>query len=205
MNTADRGRHYEATELLTRSAESAAGAGRGRQAAWSYGVLARSLLLTNRWPEAQEAAERSAAICDRERWIAFRPWPQALRAQCLTEAGRFGDAHREAEEAFAVACELGDPCWEGMAGRALALNAFRAGDLAAAESWIADARRRCDRVSDRYVWVSGYLALAQVEIAGSVRPDLVRPLAAKLRDHAIRFDLPEFLTWALVYQDGQRS
>jgi DNA-binding SARP family transcriptional activator len=200
MNRADRGRHHEATELLTRSAESAAGADRGRQAAWSYGVLARSLLLSNRWPEAQEAAERSAAICDRERWIAFRPWPQALRAQCLTEAGRFGDAHRDAEDAFAVACELGDPCWEGMAGRALALNALRAGDLAAAESWITDARRRCDRVSDRYVWVSGYLALAQVEIAETARPDLVGTLAAKLRDHAIRFDLPEFLAWALVYQ-----
>jgi DNA-binding SARP family transcriptional activator len=207
MNRADLGRHEEAAGLLTRSAESAARAGRGRQAAWSYGVLARSLVLTGRWPQAQAAAERSAAICDQERWIAFRPWPQALLAQCLTEAGRFGDAQREAEEAFAVACELGDPCWEGMAGRALAVNALRAGDPGTAESWITDARRRCDRVSDRYVWVSGYLALAQIEIAAKGRPDLVGGLTAGLRDHAIRFDLPEFLTWALVHQAeaGDRS
>jgi hypothetical protein len=52
-----------------------------------------------------------------------------------------------------------------MAGRALAVNALRAGDPGAAEAWIADARRRCDRVPDRYVWVSGYLALAPAEIA----------------------------------------
>jgi len=207
MNAADRGRHHDAIGLLTSSAESAAEAGRGRQAAWSYGVLARSLLLAGRWPEAEEAAERSVDLCDRERWIAFRPWPQALRAYCRTEAGRFGAAGRDAEEAFAMACELGDPCWEGMAGRALALNALRAGDRPAAESWIADARRRCDRVSDRYVWVSGYLALAQLEIISAGRPELVGPRAAELRDHAIRFDLPELLLWALVYraESGDRD
>jgi hypothetical protein len=200
MNRADLGRHQDAADLLTRSVTAAASAGRGRQEAWSYGLLARSLLLTRRWDEAQEAAERSTAICDRERWIAFRPWPQTLRAFCLTEAGRFDDAQREAEDAFAMACELGDPCWEGMAGRALAVNALRTGDATAAVSWIADARQRCDRVPDRYVWVSGYLALAQLEITASVRPELVGPLAGKLRGHAVRFDLPEFLAWALVHQ-----
>jgi DNA-binding SARP family transcriptional activator len=200
MNEADMGRHHDAAELLTRSVDAATDAGRGRQTAWSYGLLARSLMLTHRWEEGRAAAERSMALCDQERWIAFRPMAQAVRASCLTEAGRFDEAHGEAEEAFAMACELGDPCWEGLAGRALAVNALRTGDQAAASSWIADARQRCDRVPDRYVWVSGYLALAQVEITAGVRPELVGTLAAELRRYALRFDLPEFLTWALVYQ-----
>jgi DNA-binding SARP family transcriptional activator len=200
MNQADLGRHHDAAQLLTRSVDAAAAAGRGRQTAWSSGLLARSLVLTHRWDEGRVAAERSMALCDQERWIAFRPMPQALRASCLTEAGQFDEAHGEAEEAFAMACELGDPCWEGLAGRALAVNALRTGDPAAATAWIADARQRCDRVPDRYVWVSGYLALTQVEITAGVRPDLVGTLAADLRRYALRFDLPEFLTWALVYQ-----
>jgi hypothetical protein len=38
--------------------------------------------------------------------------------QCLAQAGRWEQAIEEAEHAFALACELGDPCWEGMAARA---------------------------------------------------------------------------------------
>jgi hypothetical protein len=85
-----------------------------------------------------------------------------------------------------------------MAGRALALLALRAGDEAAAEEWITDARRRCDRVPDRYVWVSGFVALGHLEIAARQQPDLVMPLARRLYRDALRTDLPEFIGWALT-------
>jgi hypothetical protein len=142
-----------------------------------------------------------------ERWNAFLPWPQVLRAQCLAKAGRWTEAGAEAEHAFALACELGDPCWEGMAARLLGLVALNAGDSAAAQTWFVDARRRCDRVSDRYVWVSAYIGLAELEIAARQRTDRVVPLAARLHDDAVRYDLPEFLAWALVHQAeyGDRS
>ena len=159
MNEADQGRHDSAAGLLARSAQTAAVAGSRRQEAWSVGVMARSLLLAGQVEEARAAAERSIGICDRERWTAFVPWPQAIRAHCLAAAGRCDEARDEAENSFALACQLGDPCWEGMAGRALALLALRAGDQAAAEAWIFEARRRCDRVPDRYVWVSGFVGL----------------------------------------------
>jgi len=150
--------------------------------------------------KAQAAAERSIAICDRERWNAFLPWPQAPRAHCLAAAGRCGEARDDAENAFALACQLGDPCWEGMAGRALALLALHAGDGAAATEWITDARRRCDRLPDRYVWISGFVALEQLEIAARLQPELVAPLARRLYQDALRMDLPEFTAWALIYQ-----
>ena len=92
------------------------------------------------------------------------------------------------------------PCWEGMAARALGLLALHAGDLGAAQVWLADARRRCDRVPDRYVWVSAYIGLAQLETAARANIDLVAPAAARLYEHAVLGDLPEFLAWALVYQ-----
>jgi DNA-binding SARP family transcriptional activator len=200
MNEADQGRHDIAAALLDASAQTAATAGSNRQQAWSTGVLARSLLLAGDLPQARAAAERSIGICERERWNAFLPWPQALRAHCLAAAGDWGDARDDAEQSYALACQLGDPCWEGIAGRALALLASHDGDAGAATEWIADARRRCDRLPDRYVWVSGFVALGQLEIAARHQPELVLPLARRLHADALRTDLPEFVAWALVYQ-----
>jgi tetratricopeptide (TPR) repeat protein len=200
MNEADQGRHDSAVRLLAQSAKTAASAGSRRQEAWSTGIMARSLLLAGRLEEARAAAERSIGICDRERWNAFVPWPQALRAHCLAAAQQWDQAREDAENAFALACQLGDPCWEGMAGRALALLALHAGDGTAAARWITDARRRCDRVPDRYVWVSGFVGLGQLEIAARQQRDLLLPLARRLYQDALRADLPEFIAWALIYQ-----
>ena len=200
MNEADLGHHDTASTLLASSAQAARSAGSARQEAWSVGVMARSLLLAGHLDQAREAVARSIELCERDRWNAFLPWSQALRAHCLIEAGQQGQAIDDAEQAFALACQLGDPCWEGMTGRALALLAMHAGDPAAAQRWIIDARRRCDRVTDRYVWVSAFVGLAQLEIAARHEPDLVMPLARALYQDALRTDLPEFIAWALIYQ-----
>ncbi len=199
MNRADRGRHLEAVDLLTESIEAARKAGRARQEAWSQGVLARSLLLSGQLVLAQEAAELSIAT-SRDRWNAFLPWAQVWHAHPLGEADRWDEVGEEAEHAFALACELGDPCWEGMAARILGLLALHAGSLGSAQAWLAEARRRCDRVPDRYVWISAYIGLAQLETAARQDAGLVRPAADRLYQHAVRNDLPEFLAWALVYQ-----
>jgi hypothetical protein len=151
MNEADQGHHEVAIDLLDASARQAGAAGSRRQQAWSTGVLARSALLAGRASQARAAAERSIEICDQTRWNAFVPWPRALRAHCLAAAGEWDEAVEDAEQAYALACELGDPCWEGMAGRTLALLALHTGDTKAAAERIIDARRRCDRLPDRYV------------------------------------------------------
>ncbi len=200
MNEADQGHHDAAIELLDESVRVASAAGDRRQEAWSAGVLARSLLLSGQLEQACKTAGHSMDICQQDRWNALMPWPQSLRAQCLAAAGQWLAARDDAEQAYALACQLGDPCWEGMAGRALALLALHEGDGSAAQDWIADARRRCDRLPDRYVWVSGYVALGQLEITASHRPDLVLPLANRLYREALRADLPEFIAWAVVYQ-----
>jgi DNA-binding SARP family transcriptional activator len=200
MNKADLGRHDEAISLLRESVRQAEAAGRRRQQAWSAGVMARSLLLAGQVTQAREAAEISIGICARDRWNAFLPWPQALRSHCAARTGRWDEMRDDAEQAFALACQLGDPCWEGMAARAMAVLASHEGDGAGAERWISDARRRCDRFSDRYVWVSGYVALGHLEIAAHHQPRRVLPLARRLYREAVRWDLPEFTAWALVYQ-----
>jgi DNA-binding SARP family transcriptional activator len=200
MNEADQGHHDTAARLLSESAQLASSAGSRQQEAWSSGVLARSLLLGGQPGLAKAAAERSIAICEQDRWNAFLPWSQALRAHCLLAAGQRDEARDDAEQAFALACQLGDPCWEGMAGRALALLASNDGDSAGALGWITEARRRCDRVPDRYVWVSAFVGLGHLEVAARQHPEAVPALAGRLYQDAVRMDLPEFIAWALIYQ-----
>jgi hypothetical protein len=61
------------------------------------------------------------------------------------------------EQAFARACQLGDPCWEGLAARGLALLADAEGDPARAFDVLVDARARAHRLADPYEWLDGYI------------------------------------------------
>ena len=61
-------------------------------------------------------------------------------------------------------------------------------------------QQRRHRLPDRYVWVSGFVALGHLEIAASQQRELVMPLARRLCKDGLRADLPEFTAWALVYQ-----
>jgi DNA-binding SARP family transcriptional activator len=202
MNRADRGRHLAAAALLTESAAQAEVAGRPRQRAWSLGLLARSLLLSGQLDDARDAAEASIALVRAHRWNAFLPWPQAIRAECLIVVGQVDAARVEAEKSFALGCELGDPCWEGMAARVLGVLAWHDGDHDLAWQWLRDARVRSDRVSDRYVWVSGYIRLAQLELAAQTDRALAGVLAGELHEFAVAADLPEFQAWALVHRNA---
>ena len=100
--------------------------------------------------------------------MAFLPWPQALRAELDLHAGDLDSAADGLEQAWALACQLGDPCWEGMAARGLGLLHAGRGDHAAATDWLAEAATRCSRVPDRYQWVHAHVLDAM--IADRARP-----------------------------------
>lgn len=151
MNEADQGRHAGAAALLSSSLRMAQGGGSAPPRHLTLGVLARSLMLCGQTAEALASAEASIDRAQQLRWNAFLPWPQALRAECLGRQGRWQQARTQAEHAFALGCELGDPCWEGMAARVLSQTAQQGGDAASAWQWIVDARPRSDRVPDPYV------------------------------------------------------
>jgi hypothetical protein len=97
--------------------------------------------------------------------MAFLPWPQALTGELELRAGRLEAAGERFEHAYALACQLGDPCWEGMTARGLGLLRASVGDHAKATAWLEEAHVRCSRVSDRYQWVRGYVLDAMVAVA----------------------------------------
>ena len=87
-----------------------------------------------------------------------------------------------------------------MAARSLALISLNDGDISSAQEWIEDARSRCNRIQDRYVWVSAYVDLARIQILTHRQSPLVESLVSQLYADAIRFDLPEFARWAMTYR-----
>jgi len=122
------------------------------------------------------------------RWTAFVPLPKALLADVDLAEGRVDAASTAFEQAHARALQLGDPCWEGLAARGLGLVAARQGDAATALHWITEARHRCVRLPDAYLWVEGYcldalcaLAVEHQRVEASQWIDDLQALATRTR------------------------
>ena len=105
-----------------------------------------------------------SALAEKDHWLAFLPWPQAHRGEVQLRRGDTGGASALLEQAFARACQLGNPCWEGTAARGLARVAEARGDTARAFEILADASVRSTRLADPYVWLAAYILDAQCEL-----------------------------------------
>lgn len=201
MNASDRADYPAALAMLEESVDRAARAGDDRQQAWSLSILARAHLLRAERSQAAAALARSLDLIRRQRWIAFLPWAQALRAELDRLAGDLDGAADGLEQAWALALQLDDPCWEGMAARGLGLLHAARGEHAAADRWLAEATHRSSRVSDRYRWLHGYVLDAAATVAlDQDDPGRARPLVARLSSLAARCDMRELTVRAHLHR-----
>jgi DNA-binding SARP family transcriptional activator len=200
MALSDRAHYEAAIALLTESIATARRCGDGRRAAWSLALLGRSLLLRGQVPDAVDVLDDSLALVHREGWVAFQPFPEALRAEAALRQDDPDHAGALLDHAFPLGCRLGDPCWEAMAARAKGLVHEAAGERAAALAWLRDAAVRAVRVADPYVWIHAYCldALAAVEIADGAPDGGER--VAELERVAARGDLRELVVRAALHR-----
>jgi DNA-binding SARP family transcriptional activator len=157
MSLSDTARYAEALERLEESMERARRCEHRRQVAWSLALVGRMHVLTGRLAEARSVLERSLELVEEEKWIAYAPWPEALAAEIDVREGRVEDAREALEHAHAMACRLGDPCWEATTLRGLGLVEAACGRTAESLRWLADARARSDRVAYPYQWIRGWV------------------------------------------------
>ncbi|GAA4603211.1 DNA-binding SARP family transcriptional activator [Actinoplanes octamycinicus] len=160
----DRAAYASAVRLLDRAAGLARSCADPRTEAYALSMLGRVHLLTGAVGPAAEHLDAAIRLAERDHWLAFLPWPQALRGEVHLAASETAAAAAVLQQAFARACQLGDPCWEGIAARSLALTAEAAGRTAEAFALLADARRRSNRMADSYVWLDAYILDAQCEL-----------------------------------------
>lgn len=201
MSASDRGDYLLAFEHIDGSVEHAARAQDSRQEAWSLGLAARAHLLRGEPHQAVAAVTRSLELVQAERWIAFLPWPQTLHGELALENGNLDAAASELENAWALACQIGDPCWEGMSARALGRLNARRGDVDAATAWFEESVTRSRRTSDRYQWVHAHALDARITAALD-RDDLTTaaPLVTTLATLAARCDMRELVVRAHLHR-----
>jgi hypothetical protein len=172
-----------------------------RQQAWSLSLVGRAHLLRGERSEAAAALAGTLELVQQERWLAFLPWPQALQAELDLVTGDVAGAADVLERAWVLACQVGDPCWEGMAARGMGLMHAGRGDGAAATQWLAEAAMRSNRMPDRYQWVHGYVLDAAVTNAVAAGDEeRARPLTAALASLAARCDMRELVVRAHVHR-----
>jgi DNA-binding SARP family transcriptional activator len=164
LAAADTGAHERALAHLQRSVELAERAGSRQQAAFSLSFVGRSHFLRGELDDARAALERSLAIARESKWVAFEPWPESWLAEADLAIGELPACRERFEYAWALASELGDPCWEGAAGQGLGRLACLEGKVPAGLRLLEEARRRAAGFPDAYVWVEAY-ALAELASA----------------------------------------
>ncbi|TDD30112.1 SARP family transcriptional regulator [Kribbella turkmenica] len=200
MNSSDRADYPAAFEQLGESAELAARCGDHRQQAWSLSLVGRAHLLRSEYSQAAAVLAETLDLVRRERWIAFLPWPQALAAELDLYAGKLDTSAEGFEQAWALGCQLNDPCWEGMAGRGLALLHAGRGDYPGATEWLDLALTRASREPDRYQWVHAHvLDTAAGTALDRSDGERARHLASRLSALAAHCDLREMQVHAQLH------
>jgi tetratricopeptide (TPR) repeat protein len=200
MALSDRARYGAALELLNKSVARAERCGRPRQVAWSLSLIGRVHLLRGDLQLAVPVLDECLAHVAAERWTAFRPWPEALRAEVSLLMGRPDEAAERLDHAFRLACQLGDPCWEAMGARLMGLLAAADGELERARQHHADALTRATRVSDAYEWVHAHVLDGCAALAVRTGADDAAELVDRLAALAERCGLRELVVRAHVHR-----
>ena len=107
---------------------------------------------------------------------------------------------RALEQSFARACQIGDPCWEGISARGLALLAEAEGEADRAFAVLLDARARTNRLADPYVWLDVHILDALCELGRRHSHAQTATWAAAMLDRASRTGMRELTVRAMLHQ-----
>jgi DNA-binding SARP family transcriptional activator len=201
----DTGRYAEGIEELERALAAAPVDADPHVAAYALSMLGKAHLLRGDTVAAIEPLDRAIQLA-RVHWVAFRPWPEALRAEVALVCGQLDVADRMFQQAYALARNFKhSPCWESAAARGLGLVAAAHGAVEPAVAWFDDAYGRCDRGTATYQWVrcNALDSLCALSVA-HVIPAAPAWLAA-FEEQAGRFGMHGFLARSVEHRERLRG
>jgi DNA-binding SARP family transcriptional activator len=203
----DIGRHTDALQELGQALRLAREAGDGSVEAWALAFTGRSHLLRRELAPARKALAAALTLARQLRWTAFVPLPESLLADVDLTEGNTDAAAAAYEHAHAMSLQLGDPCWEGLAARGIGLVANRRGDTESALRWVTEARLRCVRLPDAWLWVEGYCLDALCGLAIEHRRPAAMQFATDLEALATRTGMHELVARAYLHRSrlGDRA
>lgn len=166
FNLTDWGRHDAGLDEYRHALDLARTCANQRREAWTLGLGGWAFLLAGDADTADAWTRRCLKLISDIRWVAFRPWPQAILAEVELARGATPCRVRvDLEESFALSCRLADPCWEGATARTIALTHAADGDTGRALEWIGQAQARCLRETDTFVALHAAILATDCEIS----------------------------------------
>ncbi len=199
----DTANYPQAIALLDLAARLSREAGDPRREAYALCMKGRVELLRGDLDEADHHLTTAVALAEREHWLSFLPWPQAFQGEVWLARHDPLHAAEIFQQAFARACQLGDPCWEGITARGLALVAEANGDTERAFETLLDARARSTRLADPYVWLDAHILDAMCSLGRKHRHPHTRAWVDTLRELASRAGMRELTVRALLHSAAQ--
>ena len=196
----DRGRTGTAIESLSEAAAVGARVQKPRIEAWARALMGRAHRLRGELDEAAAELDSAIEICRGVGWMSFLGMPQSMRADVHLLRGEVGPASDDYEAAFALGCQIGDPCWEGLGARGIGLVHFERGRSDEGFEWLSDAAVRCVRTTDAYLWIEAFcldtLCARGLEYGRSEVADW----AGRLETLAARTDMREMLVRSQMHR-----
>jgi DNA-binding SARP family transcriptional activator len=196
----DQADYPRAVDLLERAIDAARQVGEPRREAFALSMRGRIDLLRGDLSEATVRLTAASELGERDHWLSFLPWPQAMLGQAWLSLGDLDAASRTLEQSFARACQIGDPCWEGISARGLALLAEASGDVDQAFAVLLDARARTNRLADPYVWLDVHILDALCEIGRRHEHPQAVTWAGEMLDRASRTGMRELTVRAMMHE-----
>jgi DNA-binding SARP family transcriptional activator len=196
----DVGDYPGAVELLRSSIARAESAHSAEAEVFARSMLAKLHLLRGEMTEGAALLDLTLVLVDTHVLTSFRPWPESLRAEINLLEGNVDAADRAFEHAFALGCEVGDPCWESIAARGRGLVAVERGDVDRGLELLEEAPRLCRRLPDTYLWIEAYSLEALCRVAVEHDPDSAARWIDELEAIAARRGLRELLVRANLHR-----
>jgi tetratricopeptide (TPR) repeat protein len=200
MSLCDTGCYHAAIEALRQSVSLARETGDLYQVAQSLSHLGRAHLLRGEVSSAVHALDESLLITRAQRWTAFSPWPECLRAEADLLEGRSDEAAERFQHALALASQLDDPCWEGTALRGLGLVGAARREPDGGLEWLLEARRRASSDCDTYQWIHANVLDSLCDVAVDRRLPAATEWIGRLDAIAGHCGMREFLVRAQLHR-----
>ena len=152
----DVGDYANATRLLLSATTRSEGLRSPEALAFALTMHAKLHVLREELDEAAILLDRALELVDARGLHSFRSLPESLRAEIELRHGHVDAAAEAFEHAYALGCEIGDPCWESIATRGRGLVAVERGDVERGLELLVEAPRLCRRLPDTYLWIEAY-------------------------------------------------
>ena len=195
----DRADYPRATTLLEGAIHASREVREPRREAFGLSMLGRVGLLRGDLDAADEHLRAAVEVAEAEHWLSFLPWPQALLGHVLLARGDLDAAATCLEQSFARACQIGDPCWEGISARGLALLSEATGEPDRAIADLLDARSRTNRLADPYVWLDVHILDALCEMGCRHGHSSTAAWVEEMHERASRAGMQELTVRAMLH------